>query len=139
MRLVCHALVQRLSDEALNEATLCLSGLFDIQGSLSSEAGSRMSGHWLSAGIKGLIRKRIDALAQGAYSDEAASTLKNIRDQLASGLAYADHGMGILAERLELGDLALADQDAVHQVAGAIAWHVADDAALACDPDQHAE
>ena len=139
MRLFCHALVQRLRADVLSDAAACLSGIYNFQSGGMPELGLAPQGQCLTLGINGLIRKRIDALAHGAYTNEVASSLKKIHDQLASSLEYADWGMGILAERLELGDLTLADQDDVRQVTGAVARHVPDDAALACDPDQHAE
>lgn len=139
MRLVCHALVQRLRDNVLSDAVICLSGIYDFQSGEEAESGLATEGQWLTSGINGLIRKRIDALAHGAYTNDAASSLKKIRDQLACSLEYADQGMGVLAERLELGDLTLADQDPVRHVTGVLARYVPDDAVLACDPDEQAE
>jgi hypothetical protein len=139
MRLLCHALVQRLRDEVLSDAAVCLSGIYDFQSVGVPELGLTLQGRWLASGINSLIRKRIDALTQEADTGQVASSLKMIRDQLASSLEYADQGMGLVAERLELGDLTLGDQDSVPRITGAVARHVPDDAALACDPDEHAE
>jgi hypothetical protein len=123
----------------LNEVATCLAGLYDFHSYLSSETNSKSRGQWLAIGINGLIRKRIDALAQGAYTDEGLSSLKSVRDQLAHSLEYADQGIGMLSERLELGNLVMADQDTVRHVAGAVAHYVPDDSPLACDPDEHIE
>src|SRR5262245_1422216 len=39
MRLFCHALVQRLRDDALNDAAICLSGIYDLQSKEEAEPG----------------------------------------------------------------------------------------------------
>jgi hypothetical protein len=135
MRLFCLALVQRLPVEALNDAAVCLSGLYDFQSCLSWERGALPGSKPLAIGINGLIRKRIDAIAQGGYTEAAASSLQNLRDQLADSLEYAEQGMGILAERLELGDMALPDHGAVRRPMVA-AHRVPDDTTFACDPDE---
>jgi len=134
MRLLCLAMVQRLPDGALGEAATCLSGLYDFGNCLPSEPGSQPRVQWLSSGINGLIQRRIAAITHNTGTEDAVSYLSNLRDQLAGSLDYADHELGMLSERLELGDLSQPDQDDM-RLTGVVARYVPYDSVLSCDPD----
>src|SRR5262249_16775720 len=137
MRMLCHAIIQRLPDESLSVVADSLVGLYDFVGyTLSQTDQARARSELVAIGISDLLQKKIDILAQGSYKEEGLSRLKFIRDRLAGGLEYADYTISQFSAQLELADLFVPDSDPVLRPTNVTTRLAPDDGSLLCDPDE---
>jgi hypothetical protein len=136
MRLVCHALIQWLPDDALSDVAGSLTWLYDVGVPTPDPHRPAVWSTSPTIGISAMIQKRIDTLANAPSVEEGLSKVRSVRDQLANWLQYADLRLAQLSEHLELADLLVADTEPVVRATGVLSRRVPDDGPLTCDPDE---